>query len=197
MTLPPASLPPPSSLLQQVARLPLFIYQLGLGSLLRWMPLMVLGTRGRKTGLDRYLILEWRRHGRRYYVVSIWGKQPGWVHNLVANPVVTMQIGQRILRARASLVTDRNEAARALYMFRKNSPIYDNVFSSMSSVEQINFLTLGQVASQFTIVRFDPEVGEFEVPPMPQLPTWVFPVGLIMAAAVFVGQRFGRERGQR
>lgn len=197
MTLPPASLPPPSPLLQQVARLPLFIYRLGLGSLLSWMPLMVLGTRGRKTGLDRYLVVEWRRHGRRYYVVSIWGKQPGWIHNLQANPIVTMQVGQRILRARASIVTDRNEAAKALYMFRKNSPLYDNVFSSMSSVEQINFLTLGQVAGQFTIVRFDPEVGEFEVPPLPQLPTWVLPVGGFIVAAVMMARRMGRRRGPR
>jgi deazaflavin-dependent oxidoreductase (nitroreductase family) len=197
MTLPPATLPPPSSLLQQVARLPLWIFRLGLGALLQWMPLMVLGTRGRKTGLDRYLVLEWRRHGRRYYVVSIWGKQPGWVHNLVANPIVTLQIGQRILRARASVVTDRNEAARALYMFRKNSPLYDNVLSSMSSVEQINFLTLGQVANQFTIVRFDPEVGEFEVPPLPQLPTWVLPIGLFVGIAALIAQRIGRTRGRR
>lgn len=197
MTLPPATLPPPSSLLQQVARLPLFIYRLGLGSLLRWMPLMVLGTRGRKTGLDRYLVLEWRRHGRRYYVVSIWGKQPGWVHNLVANPIVTMQIGQRILRARASLVTDRDEAAKALYMFRKNSPLYENVFSSMSSVEKINFLTVGQVASQFTIVRFDPEVGDFEVPPMPQLPTWAIPAGSCLVTVLFIARLIGRRWGQR
>jgi deazaflavin-dependent oxidoreductase (nitroreductase family) len=157
---------------------------------------MVLGTRGRKTGLDRYLVLEWRRHGRRYYVVSIWGKQPGWVHNLVANPIVTMQIGQRILRARASLVTDRDEAAKALYMFRKNSPLYDNVFSSMSSVEKINFLTLGQVANQFTIVRFDPEVGEFEVPPLPQLPTWMLPVGAFVIAALLMARRIERKRGR-
>ena len=197
MTLPPASLPPPTSLLQQVARLPLVIYRLGLGSLLRWMPLMVLGTRGRKTGQDRYLVLEWRRHGRRYYVVSIWGKQPGWVLNLQANPIVTMQIGQRILRARASIVTDRDEAAKALYMFRKNSPIYDNVLASMSSVEQINFLTLGQIANQFTIVRFDPEVGEFEVPPLPQLPTWVLPLGAVIVAVGLVAQRMSRTRGHR
>ena len=109
----------------------------------------------------------------------------------------TAHVGQRILRARASLVTDRDEAAKALYMFRKNSPLYDNVFSSMSSVEKINFLTLGQVANQFTIVRFDPEIGEFEIPPLPQLPTWALPVGSLVVMALLVARRMGRKRGQR
>jgi deazaflavin-dependent oxidoreductase (nitroreductase family) len=196
MTLPPATLPPSSSpLLQQVSRLPLIVYRLGLGSLMRWIPLLVLGTCGRKTELARYTVLEWRRHGRRYYVVSIWGENTGWIHNLKANPVVTLQIGQRILRAQAHIVTDRNEAAKALYMFRKHSPLYDNVLSTMGSVERINFLTLGQVASQFTIVRFDPEVGPFDVPPLPQLPTWVVPASLFGAIIALVAWVIGRRRG--
>jgi len=184
--------------LQQVSRLPLIVYRLGLGALLSWIPILVLGTHGRKTGLARYTVLEWRRHGRRYYVVSIWGLRPGWMHNLQANPVVTVQIGQRILRARASIVTDRDEAAKALYMFRKNSPLYENVFSSMSSVERINFLTLGQVASQFTIVRFEPETGLLDVPPLPQLPTWVIPAGVAgTLMMLIVWMLFGRTKGRR
>jgi deazaflavin-dependent oxidoreductase (nitroreductase family) len=198
MTRPPNLLPITSSpLLQQVSRLPLIIYRLGLGSLLQWMPLLVLGTRGRKTDLPRYTVLEWRRHGRRYYVVSIWGENTGWVHNLRDHPVVTLQIGQRLLRAQAHIVTDRDEAAKVLYMFRKNSPLYENVLSTMGSVERINFLTLGQVANQFTIVRFDPEVGPFEVPPLPQLPTWVVPASLLGAVIAVMALIIGRRRGSR
>lgn len=193
MTPPPATLPTPSSLLQQVSRLPLFVYRLGLGALLRWIPIMVLGTRGRKTDIPRYTVLEWRRHGRRYYVISIWGEKPGWIHNLRADPIVTLQIGQRIVRAKATVITDRDEAARALYMFRKNSPLYENVLSTMSSVERINFLTLGQVASQFTIVRFEPEVGELTVPPLPQLPTWAVPAGLFGILVMLVAWTIGRK----
>lgn len=176
--------------------MPLLIYRLGLGSLLGWMPILVLGTLGSKSHQPRYTVLEWRRHGRRYYVISIWGDQPGWVHNIRATPVVSLQIGQRILRARATVVTDRDEAAKVLYMFRKNSRLYDNVLSTMSSVERIDFLTLGQIAGQFTIIRFDPEVGPFEVPPLPQLPTWVVPVsgvGLIVLGLAWI---FGRKRGR-
>ncbi|NJR12644.1 nitroreductase family deazaflavin-dependent oxidoreductase [bacterium] len=193
MTLLPPKLPPASPLVKRVSRLPLFVYRLGLGSLLRWIPLLVLGTRALNSDTARYTVLEWRRHGRRYYVISIWGDQPRWVQRLREQPIVTLQIGQRVLRAQASIVTDRDEAAKVLYMFRKNSPLYDNVLASMSSVERITFLTLPQVADQFTIVRFEPQVGPFDVPPLPQLPTWVVPVGLVGGLAALLAWRIGRK----
>jgi deazaflavin-dependent oxidoreductase (nitroreductase family) len=171
-------IPYPTGWLRWMLRSPMWLYQLGLGWLIGWIPLLILTTRGRKSGDARYAVVEWRRHGKRLYIVSGWGKRPNWYQNLCAAPIVTVQLGGNVMRARATTVTDRNEAARVLYMFRKNSPFYDVLLASMSTADQINFTTLPQVSGEFTIVRLEPEDGALELPILPQLPGWTLPVGL-------------------
>lgn len=187
-------LPYPAGVLRWLARLPLHIYRLGLGWAIMWIPVLVLTTRGRSSGQPRHVVLEWRRHGSKYYVVSAWGKRPHWYRNLLAAPVVTVQYGNRIFRARATPVQDPNEAVRAVYMFRKNSPLYEILFSRMVSVPTINFRTLSEVAGEFTVIRLDPEDGALAVPGVPQLPAWLLPAVVCLAAALLLFRSLGSRR---
>lgn len=191
-SLPPMIIPYPAGVLRWLAQLPLYIYRLGLGWAIVWIPVLVLTTRGRKTGQPRHVVLEWRRHGSKYYVVSAWGNRPHWYRNLLASPIVTVQHGGRIFRARAVPVRDPNEAVRALYMFRKNSPLYEVLFSRMSSAPTINFRTLSEVAGEFTLIRLEPEAGARELPGVRQLPGWLLPGIVLLGIALLLLRTIGK-----
>ncbi|MEM9951350.1 MAG: nitroreductase family deazaflavin-dependent oxidoreductase [Chloroflexota bacterium] len=148
-------IPYPQGLIKQLVRLPMIFHQLGLGVLLRPMRLMALTTKGRKSGLARHTILEYRRHGSKLYVISGWGNRPHWVKNLQQNPAVTIQFGQKEIAANASIVSDSAEALRALYMFHRTGPVYEAILANMSNAESIDLRTLKLVADEFTVVRFD------------------------------------------
>lgn len=154
---PPDQLPYPAGLFRHALRLPLWLYRLGLGSMLNVVHIMVLTTRGRKSGQPRHTAIEYRTHGRKIYVVSAWGQRPQWFQNLVADPVVTLRQGGQKLTARATVVLDEAEALRVLYLFRKTAPaIYDPVLARVSSEQTVNGKVLPRISGQFTIVRFDP-----------------------------------------
>ncbi|MCU0514667.1 MAG: nitroreductase family deazaflavin-dependent oxidoreductase [Anaerolineae bacterium] len=182
-------IPYPTGMLRTIARLPLSLYRLGLGWLVGLSPFIVLTTRGRSSGQARHVVLEWRRHGRKYYVISAFGTRPHWYQNALAHPCVTIQSGRRALRARAVPVTDRDEKARAVYMFRKNSPIYEAVLTSISTAETIDFRTLAEMSHEFTVIRLEPEAGPPELPGITGLPPWVVPLALV---GLLIGVRWLR-----
>jgi deazaflavin-dependent oxidoreductase (nitroreductase family) len=149
-------IPYPQGVLRLLFRAPLWLHRVGLGALYNTLPFLVLTTKGRKSGLSRHTVLEYRRHGSKYYVVSGWGERPNWFQNLRAEPIVTVQQGTRTFSARAVLVDNPAEALRAVYMFRRNSFIYERILASMSSADTIDLRTLTDVASEFTVVRLEP-----------------------------------------
>jgi deazaflavin-dependent oxidoreductase (nitroreductase family) len=178
-------LPYPGSLPGKLAaRLPLLLFRMGLGDLLMALRLMVLTTRGRATGKPRRALLEFRRHGKKVYVVSAWGDQSHWVHNAGADPDVTVQIGARTQHARAAAVTDRAEAARALNLFRQAAPArYDWVMKWMID-RPVNGRNLREVSSDFTILRLDLTDQPIELPPLPVNLRWLWAAGLIALATL-------------
>jgi deazaflavin-dependent oxidoreductase (nitroreductase family) len=151
--------PYPQGSVRYLVRAPMLLLSLGMGGLLRPMKLLVLTTRGRKSGQARHTVLEYRRHGSKLYIVSAWGKRPNWLTNLLEEPRVTVQLGQKEIVAKASLVTDSAEALRALYMFQRTGPVYEAILANMSSADSIDLRTLKKVAGEFTVVRLDMALG--------------------------------------
>jgi deazaflavin-dependent oxidoreductase (nitroreductase family) len=138
-------------------RLPIWLYRLGFGELVNAFHIMVLTTRGRKSGVPRHTAIEYRAHGSKTYIVSAWGERPNWYQNLVENPIVSLRQGQRRLVARAEVIEDRAEVLRALYLFRKTAPvIYDVVLARLSNENAVNRKNLPDVSHEFTVVRLDP-----------------------------------------
>jgi deazaflavin-dependent oxidoreductase (nitroreductase family) len=189
-------IPYPTGLLRLLLRLPLLAYRLGLGDWLNAIHLMVLTTRGRKSGKPRSLPIEYRRHGSKIYLISGWGEQPQWYQNLLATPLATVQMGQRTSAVRASVVTDPAEALRALFLFRRTAPArYDAVLSRLIE-DTVNARTLPELSNQFTIIRLD-LTGE--APPMPGVAaslTWVWPLALVSATALLALAVVARLRQQ-
>ena len=71
-------------------------------------PLLLLSTTGAKTGEARVNPLMYLPDGQRMLVFATRGgapKSPGWYHNLVANPDVTVEVGTAKFPAKATVVT--------------------------------------------------------------------------------------------
>ena len=78
------------------------------GGLLEGKPVVILTTRGRKTGRLRKSALMRVEHDGRYAVVASMGgapKHPVWYLNLVADPKVTLQDGDQVFTMRARTAT--------------------------------------------------------------------------------------------
>lgn len=156
MSLSSATIDRSRDLAMQLLRAPLRLYKLGWGPALSWLPVLVLTTRGRKSGLARHVVVEYRRHGSKYYIVSGWGVDTDWYRNIEQDNRVTIQHGAQIIDARAQRVENPAEALRALYMFSRNSWIYETLFARMSSARAADLNTLAEVVEEFTVLRLEP-----------------------------------------
>ena len=76
-------------------------------------PSLLLTTKGRKTG-DRFIFpLFYGRTGRGYFIVASKGgapEHPGWYRNILADPLVEIQVGTETLTARARTATGEERA---------------------------------------------------------------------------------------
>lgn len=70
-------------------------------------------TTGRITGRPHQIEIWFGADGDRIYLLSGGGGRSDWVKNLRADPGVTVRIGDREWRARARVVEDGEEEARA------------------------------------------------------------------------------------
>ena len=78
-------------------------------------PILILTTKGRKSGEDRTNALIFGRHGDDYLVVGSKGgapAPPAWYLNLVDDPEVHVQIVSQLTRARQVLKRGRSSGRR-------------------------------------------------------------------------------------
>jgi deazaflavin-dependent oxidoreductase (nitroreductase family) len=78
-------------------------------------PLLILTTSGAKSTHPRRAILTWSRDGDDYIVAGTAGGSPtipSWVVNAAANPDVTIEVGNRTLDAKASVIRSGPERDR-------------------------------------------------------------------------------------
>ncbi len=184
MSLSSATIDRSRDLAMHLLRAPLHLYKLGWGPALNWLPLLILTTRGRKSGLARHVVVEYRRHGSKYYIVSGWGADTDWYRNVQQDNRVTIQHGEHVVDARAQLVDDPAEALRALYMFSRNSWIYESLFARMSSAQAADLNTLAEVVEEFTVLRLEPTGDEPELPVVELYSEQVRQVALLVVLAI-------------
>jgi deazaflavin-dependent oxidoreductase (nitroreductase family) len=70
-------------------------------------PLLILTSRGAKTGKPRRAILTYHRDGDDYMVAGTASGSPttpGWVHNVQADPAVEIEVGNERLASTATIV---------------------------------------------------------------------------------------------
>lgn len=115
--------PKKGSLNRLIYKLPLLLWRLGLGPYLSHparggKKMLVVTTRGRKSGLPRRTMLSYITNKNKNYVVSGWWLRADWVKNFHKDPLVTIQTWERIYSAHARRVEDIEElrgVAQALF----------------------------------------------------------------------------------
>ncbi len=90
-----------------------------IGNLIRGLPILVLTTKGKKTGLTRKNALMYLPHGKDFVVIaSNLGdeKHPGWWINLTAKPTASVQIrdSHYKVHAREATGTEREQLWQAI-----------------------------------------------------------------------------------
>jgi deazaflavin-dependent oxidoreductase (nitroreductase family) len=71
-------------------------------------PLLIMTSTGAKSGLPRRVILTFHRDGDDYVVAGTASgspTDPAWLHNLEANPSVTIEVRNELLDATATIAT--------------------------------------------------------------------------------------------
>ena len=69
-------------------------------------PLLLLTTKGAKSGNEGTTPLVYSRDGDRYVIIASMGgapEHPAWYHNIVANPNVTLEVGTETFQAKAAV----------------------------------------------------------------------------------------------
>jgi deazaflavin-dependent oxidoreductase (nitroreductase family) len=86
-------------------------------------PIIVMGTVGHKTGKARKVPLMRVEHGGEYVIIASKGgnpTHPGWYHNLIADPNVTIQDGPEALDYEVRLVSGEERAE----WYRRGAAVY-------------------------------------------------------------------------
>lgn len=157
--------------------------------------LVILTTRGRKSGLPRHTPIEYRMHGTKIYLISGWGERPNWVQNLLAYPRATLQAGSRTYGADAHLVTDTSEVLRALFLFRKPAPaVYDALLARVTDATEVDARTLPELSDQLTVIRLDITDGGIDIPTLRANLRWIWGVIGVIIAVLIVLNRIRKTR---
>lgn len=104
-------------------RLPIWIYRLGFGFIIGRHGLL-LTHKGRKSGKDRQNVLEIIHsspNAGKYYVVSGFGTRSDWYKNIINDPSVTIQIGNKKMAAVASQLNPE-EASQLILAYTQKYP---------------------------------------------------------------------------
>ena len=100
--------------------MPVVLYRVGLADQLG-RSVLLLTTRGRRTGLPRTTALNYLVDGATTYVVSGSGSGSDWLRNLQADPHVHVQVGRRRFAALAEMITDPIQQRRILTLWAEHS----------------------------------------------------------------------------
>jgi deazaflavin-dependent oxidoreductase (nitroreductase family) len=93
-------------LLHTFLKVPVWIYHGPIAELLRWRCVMLLETRGRRSGLPRTTAVSFMPVDDHYVVFSGWGTGSNWYRNVRAYSEVWITVGRERTRATARLVED-------------------------------------------------------------------------------------------
>ena len=180
-------LPYPQGAATRVWRVGTTLYRLGLGPLIA-SHIMILTTRGRKTGLLRPTPIEYARDGDTIYVISAWGERADWYRNLQAQPHATLQIGNWRFAVKADFLTEGEEIEEMLAVYRRANPALDQFAGGMVGVDVTNANDVLRLkAIRFTPSGFPPEAG------VPTDLAWVWFV-VIPLAFVLARRVLGHKR---
>lgn len=160
---------------------PLLLHRLGLAPLLdRFFRMLVLTTRGRKSGCPRYTMLEHTWHNDRGYIAPGWGDHTLWYQNILDDPRVTVQRGGAVYGAVAFRVTDNAELADLYRVMAGKSPVWKQYLASWDIEDTLaDYLAK---KDRLVVLRLDP-TRDVPLPPLRTDLIWLWPVAALAVVA--------------
>jgi deazaflavin-dependent oxidoreductase (nitroreductase family) len=111
----------PKPVLRLLRQPPRLAYALGLGPVLGRLVLL-LTTKGRKSGIPRVTPLQYEELGGLFYLGSALGQSADWFRNIMADPRVEVRVKDRRFACLAQPVTDPQQIADFLELRLKRHP---------------------------------------------------------------------------
>jgi deazaflavin-dependent oxidoreductase (nitroreductase family) len=119
---------------------------------------LVLTTKGRKSGQPRATPLQFEQMDGIYYIASARGVQSDWYRNLVACPQVEVQVKDQHFSALAEPITDPGRIADFLELRLKNRPRFMGVMLRLEGLPgKYTRADLEKFAERLAIVALHPE----------------------------------------
>jgi len=97
------------------------LYAIGLGPIVGRL-ILLLTTTGRRTGRKRVTALQYEEVAGAYWLGSSRGTRADWFRNLVADPIVEVQVRSRRFRGRAEGISDAQRVADFLELRLERHP---------------------------------------------------------------------------
>jgi deazaflavin-dependent oxidoreductase (nitroreductase family) len=117
---------------------------------------MILTTRGRKSGRLRRTPIGYFLIGGKVHVISAWGRSASWYQNLCADPSqVEIQIGLRRRKVRPEILESPEEILQTLEQFTAESPkAAEYLFGWDAQTDQMETSDFSAFGDKVQIVRF-------------------------------------------
>jgi deazaflavin-dependent oxidoreductase (nitroreductase family) len=169
----------------------------GLG---RWMStpfagyLMILRTRGRRSGEMRDAPLGYVVVGQYVYCMAGFGRQTHWFRNIEADPQVEVILPSRALSGIAEEVTDPDERRRALYALLRSMGLIAGLFG-MGNAWSATPEEVERKCEGMPLVRIH-ATGIAAGPEDPGGWFWVVPIAASVLGGLWVVRRLTRGRGK-
>jgi deazaflavin-dependent oxidoreductase (nitroreductase family) len=107
-------------------------------------PMILITHKGAKTGIERTTPLVHTRDGDRFVIVASKAgapTNPAWFHNIAANPLVTVEVGDETFDAHAEILTGGPERQRLFDQQAEAMPGFKDYQSGTSRVIPVVALT--------------------------------------------------------
>jgi len=85
--------------------------------------ILLLTTTGRKTGRPHTIGLQYELIDGRYYLGAADGTRADWYRNILKNPAVEIQVGEKRIPATAMVICDRDEIINFLQYRLSKRPL--------------------------------------------------------------------------
>jgi deazaflavin-dependent oxidoreductase (nitroreductase family) len=155
--------------------------------------LLLLGTRGRRSGLPRLAPLSYRVADGSIWVLAGFGPATQWYRNLLANPVVEVRLPGRDVRCRATSVLDATQRRRIAPALVRSTGL-PGLLIGCNPWTALDERILEQLEG-VPLIRLDPVDGPIE--PGPDDPggrAWVWRQGSLAALVLLIARVIRRSR---
>jgi deazaflavin-dependent oxidoreductase (nitroreductase family) len=171
-------------------RAPLFFWRTGLGPLIG-QTMLVLTTRGRKSGRPRHTMVSYTQVGGKLYIASGWGQQAQWYRNVVADPHVSVQAGRETFSALARRVEDPDEFTLVMqHMLATGGDVYFRPWLESLGIE-LNLDSILANQQKIYLVALDRTIQPGPLPLQADL-RWFWPLLALVFAAGWLSGRLSR-----